>query len=247
MIGRLILSLALLATITSAVAEIPLPRAKPDRTPDSADIDRSREPRDVEDEAGAEEDAENVMPPVDEAALAACLGALRSRGVQVTRIDPIDEPPCRIPAPLEVTAYGSTSLSTPAILVCPMARAVADWLDDIVRPEARRIGAELSGLTVAASYVCRSRNRQDGAKLSEHGHANALDVSSFLFTDRRPIAVQPYDTLRSRETLFLDRVRTGACHYATTVLGPGSDGFHTDHIHLDLGRHGRSGTYRICQ
>lgn len=242
MIRRVVIGLAILTlSVGPATAEIPLPRERPDRTPEAETIAEPAGP-DTEADEGA-----TPMPAVDEAALAACMGALRARGVAVIRLDPIDEPPCRIPAPLEVREFGPTSLSTSAILVCPMVQAIADWLDDIVRPEAERIGAELSGLTIAASYVCRTRNRQDGARLSEHGHANALDISAFLFHDRHPITVAPYDELRTQEALFLDRVRTGACHHATTVLGPGSDGFHSDHIHLDLGRHGRSGTYRICQ
>lgn len=234
-------------TAAVARAEVPLPREKPERTRETPDIAEPDAPDEPGDDAGIDEQAHGPMPTVDEAALMACLGDLRSRGVRATRLDPIDEPPCRIPAPLEVTAFGSTSLSTPAILVCPMARAVADWLHDIVRPEAERIGAELDGLTIAASYVCRTRNRQEDTVISEHGYANALDISAFSFSDRRAISVTPYGDIDSRDTLFLDRVRTGACHHVTTVLGPGSDGFHTDHIHLDLGRHGRSGTYRICQ
>ena len=36
-----------------------------------------------------------------------------------------------------------------------------------------------------------------------------------------------------------------ACARFTTVLGPGSDGYHNEHIHLDLAE--RSHGYRICQ
>ena len=35
------------------------------------------------------------------------------------------------------------------------------------------------------------------------------------------------------------------CARFTTVLGPGSDGYHEDHIHLDLME--RRNNYRICQ
>jgi hypothetical protein len=40
-------------------------------------------------------------------------------------------------------------------------------------------------------------------------------------------------------------MRTLACARFTTVLGPGSDGYHEEHIHLDLAE--RSHGYRICQ
>jgi hypothetical protein len=37
-----------------------------------------------------------------------------------------------------------------------------------------------------------------------------------------------------REQAFLAAVFTGACQEFYTVLGPGSDRFHYNHIHLDL-------------
>ena len=40
-------------------------------------------------------------------------------------------------------------------------------------------------------------------------------------------------------------LRESACHRFTTVLGPGSDGQHEGHIHLDLAE--RRQGYRICQ
>jgi hypothetical protein len=42
-------------------------------------------------------------------------------------------------------------------------------------------------------------------------------------------------------------VRTAACGWFTTVLGPGSDSFHSNNMHLDIESHGASGSYRICQ
>lgn len=47
---------------------------------------------------------------------------------------------------------------------------------------------------------------------------------------------------------FWRSIRDGACQKFTTVLGPGSeDGAHEDHLHLDLARHGRNGTRRVCR
>jgi hypothetical protein len=42
-----------------------------------------------------------------------------------------------------------------------------------------------------------------------------------------------------------DALRETACARFTTVLGPGSDGHHEGHIHLDLAERGHG--YRICQ
>ena len=43
----------------------------------------------------------------------------------------------------------------------------------------------------------------------------------------------------------MTRLRDSACHRFTTVLGPGSDGYHEAHIHLDLIE--RRQGYRMCQ
>jgi hypothetical protein len=44
---------------------------------------------------------------------------------------------------------------------------------------------------------------------------------------------------------FREELRKDACAKFTTVLGPGSDGYHEEHIHLDLAE--RRNGYRICQ
>jgi hypothetical protein len=38
-----------------------------------------------------------------------------------------------------------------------------------------------------------------------------------------------------------------ACGWFTTILDPGSDPAHADHLHVDIQQHGSSGRYRICQ
>ena len=48
---------------------------------------------------------------------------------------------------------------------------------------------------------------------------------------------------------FLRDVHAGACGSFTTVLGPGANIFHYNHIHVDLALHGNSNTgpRRICR
>ena len=52
-----------------------------------------------------------------------------------------------------------------------------------------------------------------------------------------------------QEGAFLHEAHAGACQYFTTVLGPGADVFHYNHIHLDLANHGatNTGPRRICK
>jgi hypothetical protein len=44
---------------------------------------------------------------------------------------------------------------------------------------------------------------------------------------------------------YRERMRRSICGRFTTVLGPGSDGYHENHIHMDLAE--RRGGYRMCQ
>jgi uncharacterized protein len=45
----------------------------------------------------------------------------------------------------------------------------------------------------------------------------------------------------------VDAIRVAACGWFTTMLGPGSDAAHGDHMHVDILQHGSSDRYRICQ
>lgn len=152
------------------------------------------------------------------------------------------------PLHMSAAARGQVSLKPQATLRCPMVPAVDHWVRMSVLPAAQHfLGAEVVEVVVAASYSCRPRNGIAGGRLSEHGHANALDVSGFRLADGRQIKVLTGWKGSVAERGFLRAVHKGACRTFTTVLGPNADAFHRDHFHLDLARHGRSGTVRVCQ
>jgi hypothetical protein len=133
------------------------------------------------------------------------------------------------------------AVNPPPVLLCSMAEAVAEWVRTDAGPAADRLGAPLAAITEVDSYSCRGRNNVAGAKLSEHGKGNALDISAIRLRNGGMFKLT--DPLVSR--LFREQMRTLACARFTTVLGPGSDGYHEEHIHLDLSQ--RSHGYRICQ
>ncbi len=83
--------------------------------------------------------------------------------------------------------------------------------------------------------------------MSEHGHANAVDISRFYLADGREITVKRGWKGSSGERRFLRAAHRGGCMFFTTVLGPRYNRAHHDHFHLDLARHGRKGTYRVCK
>jgi hypothetical protein len=132
------------------------------------------------------------------------------------------------------------ALMPPPTLRCSMAQAVADWVRADIGPAARELGATLKSIENYDSYDCRGMNRVAGAKLSEHGKANALDIRSLRLANGKAIRLTAVATSLD----FRERIRQTACARFMTVLGPGSDGYHEEHVHVDLAE--RNGGYRIC-
>jgi hypothetical protein len=128
-----------------------------------------------------------------------------------------------------------------ATLRCKMAAAVADWVRTDVAKLANKLGSRVTELDNFDSFECRGRNRVAGARLSEHGRANALDVRSISLSGGRVISFTDRTVSRDLREAALRSV----CARFSTVLGPGSDWYHEDHIHLDLME--RRNDYRICQ
>lgn len=127
------------------------------------------------------------------------------------------------------------------VLRCAMAESFAAWLRDEVAPRLKPFKSPLRAVETADGYDCRSRNGAAGAKVSEHGKGNAVDVRAFVLGDGRKVV--PTDVTEPKE--LREALRDSACERFTTVLGPGSDAAHELHIHLD----GlvRTAGYRICQ
>ncbi|HWX05046.1 MAG TPA: extensin family protein [Bradyrhizobium sp.] len=133
------------------------------------------------------------------------------------------------------------AVTPPATLRCPMASAIADWIRTDVTSLAAGLGTEPVVLDNFDSYECRGFNRIPGAHLSEHGRANALDVRAIKLADGRSISLTDRTVSRDLRETVLHSV----CARFMTVLGPGSDWYHEDHIHLDLME--RHNNYKICQ
>lgn len=127
------------------------------------------------------------------------------------------------------------------LLRCPFAESIAAWLHDEVAPRIDKLGAVLSAVETYDDFECRGRNRIQGARLSEHGKGNALDVRALVLSDGRSLALADVAVAKD----FREGLRESACHRFTTVLGPGADSHHDGHIHLDLIE--RRGGYRMCQ
>lgn len=182
----------------------------------------------------------------------ACLvsGHVREKPWLVTRATLGGPSVCGAMRPFEMAAAadGRVAMRPSAMLRCNMVPSVERWVQRVVEPEVlRHYRVPLAEMKVAASYACRPRNNLSGGKLSEHGHANALDISSFTLADGRVITVKQGWSGDDRDRSFLRAIHAGACQEFTTVLGPNADRFHADHFHLDRARHGRSGQDHVCR
>jgi hypothetical protein len=133
------------------------------------------------------------------------------------------------------------AIAPPATLRCEMAEAVTAWLREDVAPTAAKLGSPLRRLDNLGSYECRGRDRVRGATLSEHGRADALDVHAFRLGNGKTIVLADPNAPKD----FRDAVRDSACARFSTVLGPGSDAEHAEHIHVDL--EPRRNNYKICE
>ena len=133
------------------------------------------------------------------------------------------------------------ALKPPAVVRCTMAEAIATWMREDVTDAVATLGTAPRVLDNYASYDCRGRNRVAGAKISEHGLANAIDIRGVGLADGKFAGL----TDRNLGREFRETMRKTACERFTTVLGPGADGYHESHVHLDLAE--RRGGYRLCQ
>ena len=162
-----------------------------------------------------------------------------------SKISNIDEGNgCEVPNAWQIQSVGDVTFSRPATLNCGMAEPLQTWIDGSVQPSAQRaFGERVVGIDVAASYSCRPRNNVRGAKMSEHGYGNAIDIAAFTLESGRKVTVLKGWRGSSSERNFLHNVHDEACGEFHTVLGPNANRAHRDHFHLDLQNRRKGSSY----
>ena len=191
-------------------------------------------------------------------------------GVTPAEDEDFDEPPARAPsynmprnstAPMtqpdasprlgpargnSVAAFGPVAVKPAATLACPIVSVLDRWFADAVQPAAMRwFGARVVEIKQISAYSCRGMNGNSRAHISEHAFGNALDIAAFTLADGRRISVKDGWRGLPEEQGFLRDVQGAACRQFNTVLAPGSNVYHYDHIHVDLMR--RASGRVICQ
>ncbi|WP_412773562.1 extensin-like domain-containing protein [Nitrobacter sp.] len=143
-------------------------------------------------------------------------------------------------------AVGPVAVKPAATLACPIVSALDRWFADAVQPAAMRwFGARVVEIKQISAYSCRGMNGNPHAHISEHAFGNALDIAGFTLADGRYVSVQHGWKGLPEEQGFLRDVEATACQRFTTVLAPGANVYHYNHIHVDLMR--RASRRSICE
>jgi hypothetical protein len=184
-----------------------------------------------------------ATPPAVPEGLAACRASMAGLKIAAKPLPAIHAGSCGGPDPFDVTELegGAIDLSPAAKVNCAVATTLARWIAEDIQPSAEALlGGRVTGLRIADSYSCRGRNRVANAQLSEHAFLNAVDIGAFQVKGRWVTVTKAKDRT-AKEDEFLKAARATACDKFNTVLGPGSDGYHEDHYHLDLRQRGKNG------
>ncbi len=151
---------------------------------------------------------------------------------------------CGVRNAWRLSSINGVRLSQPAVVNCAVANTMSQWITQSLQPAAEsRLGERVTEITVPSAYACRTRNSVRGAKISEHAFGNAMDVSGFKLESGDYVAVEQGWFGGRKVRKFLAQIRGAACGPFKTVLGPGTDSHHADHLHFDLKPHRNGGAY----
>jgi hypothetical protein len=195
------------------------------------------------------EPAEPTAPP--RIYQTACPAVLLGK-VEAKALPPIEEKLCGTQSPLSVTGVLANGRMVPISggveTDCGVASALPAWIESVDSYLKARDNTEIAEVVVGTSYMCRNVNNGSDGNLSFHAFADALDVVGFKLEDGRFVTVeQGWSDALSSEGRLLRFAHDAACAHFTTVLGPEANALHRDHLHVDLGCHGKTCTARICE
>lgn len=222
----------------------PKAEAKPETKRESDAAEKAEADR----KARQEEEKAKARPQEDAQEQAACRTALKAIGALYDEAPRVDEgKACGIDKPVVLKMLpGGIEVEPEATVRCDTALQLSRWMEGTVKPslEAAMPGETITGVAQASAYVCKNRNGAKDGKISEHAFGNAVDIAGFSLKSGKTITIRPADKDSTMEGAFQRAITEAACLYFTTVLDPGSDAAHQNHLHLDVKE--RRGGYRYC-
>lgn len=242
---------------------VPIPRPNPLRVAAKPEPEEARgpipipraKPASLQGEKKSEEKVASLAPPPKAKPVereADCHKSLARLGAKFDiKPVPVSAGACTVADPVQVQSLsaGGAEIELPdgPLLNCAFALTFAMWVDEKGAAAAQKLGSPLAKLYTGPGYQCRGRNGDASGKISEHGYGNAVDITFFKLKNGTTVEVKDASNRLSGNYAALAEMRRSACGYFSTVLGPGSNAAHAEHFHFDAGKHGRSGTYRICE
>ena len=191
-----------------------------------------------------------VEPAPQPVPASTCLARLSLSGLRFSpEAAPEGPEACRVvdPVRLEALSGDGVTIAFPdrPLVACGFAEVVASFTREALAPLAvGHLQTRVTAVGTGPGYACRGRNQVPGARVSAHGRGLAIDIAWIALEGRRETVASPSDAAAAR---YLDTLRRAACGWFATVLGPGSDAAHADHLHLDREPRGRDGESRLCQ
>lgn len=264
--GGMRIAAALLITLLAMPAlaqevDPPLPRQRPQAIEPAVPLPRVRPKPSLPLQPGPsgevygpprpETHAAPAKPAVPRVYQTACPAVLLGR-VEATALPPIADGQCHAQSPLSVTGVLANGRMVPVSggvqTDCGVASALPAWVESVDSYLLSREQTRIAELVVGTSYMCRNVNGGSSGNLSFHGFADALDVVGFKLEDGRFVTVEGgWANATSPEGRLLRFAHDSACAQFTTVLGPEANAEHHDHLHVDLGCHGKTCTARLCE
>jgi hypothetical protein len=232
-----------------AKPEVPMPRDRPEEAVPEAPVAASPS-SDVEVTVNKGAETSPSEPPriYQTACPAMIIGAVEGKV-----LPPIHEGQCQAQSPLSITAVTVNGRSVPisgeVTTDCAVATMLPAWFSDVDGYIWAKDNTRIKSITIGTSYMCR--NRVGGSstdKLSEHGFADALDVVGFTLEDGRTINVESgWPGTEEQGSRIFRYAHDAACSQFMTTLGPEANAEHHDHLHVDMGCHGKTCTARLCE
>lgn len=221
--------------IAGAQQDVPVPRAKP---PQSA----MQSPAPAVKFSNLDEDRPDHAIK--------CKAALNAAGAAYNWVGVATEGSCSIADAVELlsvdTGVDRIEFQQKPVMACDFAALLGRWTGEIAGPViAAYTGQQLGAVVTGPGIVCRNRVGGANTKISEHAKGNAIDVTAFRLSGKRSVRIG--GELSGSEKQALTALRTSACGYFTTVLGPGANSAHNHHFHFDFAKRGKSYNYRICE
>lgn len=226
------------------VTQVRRPVARP---PVAAPLPPPR-PKDLDAPAAPATNAAPARDLAKPATPSACLATFAERGgIALPPAPETAEGACAISEPVTFRVIAmpdgsKVELDSAVTVRCAFALEVVGWVRDDLPAIATRENTKLAALVGVGGHACRPRNGAAGAPISEHASGNALDLSGLRLESGRTISLSATD---AATRLVRDAVQESACARFATVLGPGADSSHKDHLHLDMRK--RSRDFKICQ